>query len=98
MENVFDFIHAALPWVAVGLLLAVFAARSAKRKKAGKSKDAKPQEDYGTEGMCIGMCLGSAIGASGTVSIGIGMSLGMLIGLAIGTCIKKEDRGDSDET
>lgn len=91
MENVFDFIHAALPWVAVGLLLAVFAVRSAKRKKAGKSEDTKPQEDYGTEGMCFG----SAIGASGTVSIGIGMSLGMLIGLAIGTCIKKEDRGDS---
>ena len=95
METVFDFIHAALPWVAVGLLLAVFAVRSAKRKKADKSKDMRPQEDYGTEGMCIGMCLGSAIGASGMVSTGIAMSLGMLIGLAIGTCIKKKDRGDS---
>ena len=33
MEAVFDFIRAALPWVAMGLLLAVFAARSAGRKK-----------------------------------------------------------------
>ncbi|MDD6022961.1 MAG: hypothetical protein PUC06_01825 [Oscillospiraceae bacterium] len=95
MEHVFDFIHAALPWVAIGLLLAVFAARSAKQKKA--SKDNKPQADYGTEGMCLGMCFGSAIGASGVVNIGIGMSLGMLIGLAIGTCIKKEDREDSSK-
>lgn len=98
MENVSDFVHAALPWVAIALLLAVFSVRSAKQKKAGSSKDAKPQEDYGTVGMCIGMCLGSAIGASGTVSISIGMSLGLLIGLAIGTCIKKEDRGDSGKT
>ena len=97
MEHVFDFVHAALPWVAMGLLLAVFAARSAKQKKASKSEDAKPQEDYGTEGMCLGMCFGSAIGASGVVDIGIGLSLGMLIGLAVGTSIKKKERGDSGE-
>ena len=98
MEHVFDFIHAALPWVAIGLFLAVFAVRSAKQRKAGKSKDTKPQEDYGIIGMCIGMCLGSAVGVSGTVSIGISMCLGMAIGLAVGTCIKKEERGDSDKT
>ena len=33
MENVFDFLRAALPWIVVGLLLAVFAARSVGRKK-----------------------------------------------------------------
>lgn len=98
METIFDFIHAALPWVAVGLFLAVFAVRSAKQKKAARTEDTKPQEDYGTEGMCLGMCFGSAIGASGTVSIGISMCLGMAIGLAIGSCIKKEDRGDSGKT
>ena len=32
MENVLDFLRAAMPWVAMGLLLAVFAARSAKKK------------------------------------------------------------------
>ena len=92
MEDVFDFVHSALPWIAVGLLLAVFFARS-----AGKKKKEEQTSDYGTEGMCLGMCLGSAIGASGAVSIGIGLSLGMLIGLAIGTCIQKENRGEDND-
>ena len=51
MKAVFDFLRAALPWVAMGLLLAVFAARSAGRKKKEKESD-----NYGTEGMCLGMC------------------------------------------
>ena len=50
MEAVFDFIRAALPWIAVGLLLAVFFARSAKKKKKEEQSD-----DYGTEGMCLGI-------------------------------------------
>ena len=58
MENIFDFIQAALPWVAMGLLLAIFSVRSA----AVKRKDDNKCDDYGTEGMCLGMCLGTAIG------------------------------------
>ena len=50
MKAVFDFFRAALPWVVMGLLLAVFAARSAGRKKKEKESD-----NYGTEGMCLGM-------------------------------------------
>ncbi|MDY4754101.1 MAG: hypothetical protein SO355_01985 [Candidatus Faecousia sp.] len=93
MEAVFDFLRAALPWIAVGLLLAVFAARSARKKK-----DEEPQDDYGTEGMCLGMCFGTAIGTSIGNNTGIGITLGMLVGLAIGTCIKKETQGeDNDE-
>lgn len=92
MENIFVFIHAALPWIAIGLLLAVFFTRMACRKKGREAYG-----DYGAEGMCLGMCLGSAIGVSGTVSVGLGMSLGMLIGLAVGTCIRKEDRSKSDD-
>ena len=30
MEAVLDFLHAALPWISIGLLLAVFFARSAR--------------------------------------------------------------------
>lgn len=94
MEAVFDFLRAALPWIAVGLLLAVFFARS-----AGKKKKEEQTDNYGTEGMCLGMCLGTAIGTSLGNNTGIGISLGMLIGLAIGTCIRKEDSGESnDET
>ena len=92
MKEVFDFLRAALPWIAIGLLLAVFFARS-----VGKKKKEKQSDDYGTEGMCLGMCFGTAIGTS-LGNTGIGISLGMLIGLAIGSCIKKEAQGaDNDE-
>ena len=91
MENVFDFLRAAMPWVAMGLLLAVFAARSAVRKKKEKEID-----NYGTEGMCLGMCLGTAIGTALGNNTGIGIALGMLLGLAAGTCIKKEGQ-DNDQ-
>lgn len=85
MEPVFDFLRAALPWIAVGLALAVLCARG-----AGKARKKEPASDYGTEGMCLGMCLGTAIGTAFGNHTGLGISLGMLIGLAIGTCIKKE--------
>ncbi|MGM9548444.1 MAG: hypothetical protein ACI3V5_01160 [Faecousia sp.] len=91
MEAVFDFLLAALPWIAVGLLLAVLCARGARKKKKEEQTS-----DYGTEGMCLGMCLGTAIGSSLGNNTGIGISLGMLIGLAIGTCIKKEEQ-DNDQ-
>lgn len=86
MENVLDFFRAAMPWVAMGLLLAVFAARSAKKKT-----DEDQTDNYGTEGMCLGMCFGTAIGTSLGNHTGIGICLGMLLGLAIGSGIKKED-------
>ena len=43
MENIFDFMSAALPWIAMGLLLAVFFARAAHRKKEKEKK-----EDHGS--------------------------------------------------
>ena len=86
MDNVLDFLRAAMPWVAMGLLLAVFAARSAKKKT-----DEDQTDNYGTEGMCLGMCFGTAIGTSLGNHTGIGICLGMLLGLAIGSGIKKED-------
>ena len=92
MENVFDFLRAALPWVAIGLLLAVFAARSAGRKKKEKEID-----NYGTEGMCLGMCFGTAIGTALGNNTGIGISLGMLLGLAVGSSIKKEGQDDDEK-
>ena len=87
MKDLFDFIHAALPWIAIGLLLAVFFARH-----AGKKKKEDKCDDYGTEGMCLGMCMGSALGASGVVDIGLRTSLGMLIGLVIGAFFLKAEK------
>lgn len=96
MENILDFIKAALPWIAMGLLLAIFSAKSAAKKRKNENKETK--DDYGIEGMCIGMCMGTAIGSSLGNNTGIGISLGMLIGLAIGTCLKKEEQDkDKDE-
>lgn len=92
MEAVFDFLRAALPWVAIGLLLAVFAAKSAKKKK-----DEQPQDDYGTEGMCLGMCFGTAIGTSLGNNTGIGITLGMLIGLFLGSSFKKEGKNNDQK-
>lgn len=86
MQNILDFIRAALPWVAVGLLAVILGV-----KHAGREKKEKPQEDYGAEGMCIGMCLGMAISSVfGSENMGIGSSLGMLIGLAVGSSRKKQ--------
>lgn len=94
MENVFDFVQAALPWIATGLLLALLFARSSARKRNNsKKKDNEDKSDnYGTEGMCLGMCLGTALGSTFGNNTGIGISLGMLIGLMIGTCFKKRER------
>ena len=92
MEVIIDFIRAALPWVAMGLLLAVFAARGVGRKKREKEI-----HNYGTEGMCLGMCFGTAIGTALGNNTGIGISLGMLLGLAIGSSIKKEEQNNDEK-
>lgn len=87
MEVIFDFLRAALPWIAVGLLLAVFCARSTGKRKKGEQAD-----NYSTEGMCLGMCFGTAIGSSLGNNTGLGITLGMLIGLFVGSCMKKPRR------
>ena len=94
MENFFAFAKAALPWVAMGLLIAVFCARGAGKKKSGKEEKT---ENYGTEGMCLGMCFGTAIGTALGNNTGLGISLGMLIGLAVGSAIEKKERDDYDD-
>ena len=96
MDKVIEFVMAALPWIAVGLLLAVFAARSAGSKKKAKQSGEKQNGDYGTEGMCLGMCFGTAIGTALGNNTGLGISLGMLIGLAIGSAIEKKAQDDGD--
>ena len=95
MKDMIDFLSAALPWLCIGLLLAILFARSARKKKSDETK-----ENYATEGMALGMCFGTAIGTAIGTSIGnntgIGMSLGMLLGLAIGSGIEKKEN-DNDE-
>lgn len=89
-DNIKDFIYAALPWIAIGLFLAIFFAR---KKMTGNKKaednSTDNHTDYTAEGMSIGMCFGAAIGAANVINIGTAMCLGMLIGLIIGMQIKK---------
>lgn len=92
MDSVFDFLKAAMPWIVIGLTLAVFLAKHTD----GETKEEKGG-NYEAEGMSIGMCLGVALGAALGGNTGIGISLGMLIGLTIGTCIPKKDSGGDDE-
>ncbi len=86
MKNVMDFLSAALPWICIGLLLAIFFAQSERRKK-------DKSENYGTEGLALGMCFGVAIGTSLDGNTGIGLTLGMLAGFVIGSLIEKKREG-----
>lgn len=87
-DNIKEFIYTALPWIAIGLFLAIF---FVKEKLTGNTKESTEDDsaDYSTMGMSIGMCFGTAIGAAHIINIGTAMCLGMLIGLIIGMQIKK---------
>ena len=86
MKSFVEFMGAASPWIAMGLLLAVFFARS-----AGSRKDKDKREDYGTEGIALGMCLGTALATALCFNVGLGMMAGMLLGLAVGSAKEKEN-------
>ena len=77
-----EFMMAALPWICIGIAIALFAANHGAAKKA-KDSD-KESGNYMTERMCLGMCVGTALG-------GNGLSYVMLVGLVIGMCIKKPE-------
>lgn len=89
MKNVMDFLSAALPWLSIGLLLAIFFAQNARSQKDKK-------ENFGTEGLALGMCFGTAIGTS-LGNTGIGLTLGMLAGLVIGSSIEKKKTDGEEE-
>ena len=91
-----EFISAALPWVAIGLAIAIILTNAVKRTKSRDennedqaAKDQKSAENHMTDGLCIGMCMGVALGSTGIIDLATGISLGMLLGLAVGMCIKK---------
>ena len=78
-----EVILAALPFVVIGLCVAVIA-------KNNNIK--KGEKTYITEGMCLGMCFGALIGCMFKNYIGIFLSLGMLVGETIGCFIKKNEK------
>ncbi len=84
MRDIFEFLNAALPWIAMGLLLAIFFVSVTRRKK-----DKNRNEDYASEGMSIGMCFGVAVSTALHVNIGLGIMIGMVLGYIIGSIIEK---------
>ena len=89
MENTFAFMSAALPWIAMGLLLAIFFARAANGKKKEEKTD-----DYGSEGVALGLCFGVALSTAVHFNIGLGMMAGMVLGLLVGSGIEKKNDND----
>lgn len=83
-----DFLLAALPWLAIGLCLAIFFARNANNEKTDKREN-KNVDNFGSEGMSVGMCIGVALGTLFKGGVGVGISAGMLLGLSIGSAIPK---------
>ena len=90
MENLFVFLGAAMPWIAMGLLLAIFFARAAHMKKKDEKK-----EDHGSEGMALGMCFGVALSTALHINVGLGLMAGMVLGLLVGSEIKKKSDNDN---
>ena len=86
MDKTCEFLSAALPWIAMGLLLAIFFARAAHGKKEKEKK-----EDYGSEGMALGMCFGVALSTALHINVSLGLMAGMVLGLLVGSGIKKKD-------
>lgn len=74
-----DFILAALPFLIIGICLAIIFANYKEEKKT-----------YCSEGMAIGMCFGVAIASFLDINLGLGISIGMLIGEAIGITKEKK--------
>ena len=95
MEKTYEFLSAALPWIAMGLLLAIFFARAAQMKKKDEKK-----EDHGSEGMALGMCFGVALSTALHINISLGLMAGMVLGLLVGSGIEKKsdhDKGGKTE-
>ncbi len=77
-----EFIKEVLPFVLIGISLALFAVSYSKKHKA---KEAKDEWDYSAMGPLFGVAIGIAVG---TVNESIGAGLGAGIGMLIGTIIE----------
>lgn len=80
-----EFVKKALPFIIVGVCLAIMAVNH------NKSKSEENVDNYMMGGMCFGMCLGVSFSQVINVNMGIGISIGMLIGETIGFLIKKKE-------
>lgn len=96
-----DFLLAALPWVIMGIAIAVIAANFSRIKRKPNTKEQENSveanspntengENYMSVGMCLGMCVGTVFSSTGMIPLSYGISFGMLIGMVAGMRIQKK--------
>ena len=96
MCSISDFIYAALPWIAIGISIALITVNFKKKKKDEK------ESDYVTTGICLGMCFGVAIGSSLTDTFGesaltYGICFGMLFGVVTGSFMSRNRKKSNEQ-
>ena len=74
-----DFAFAALPFIIIGICIAIICVNSKNNEKT-----------YMSEGLAIGMCFGVAVASALHINFGLEVSIGMLIGEAVGISMKKK--------
>lgn len=93
MTEFLEFLKAALPWVLIGLALALYVAAMARQAQMRKS-GTKFTENRISEGVCFGLCVGIAMGTSDVLDLPLAIGIGALLGELIGMCIKKPVEGE----
>ena len=97
----FDFIFTALPWIALGITVAVVVAYESNKKKGKYQSNEKVdsivkektdkksgEENYATLGMLFGMAFGTAIGSSFIDTYGTtALTYGICFGMLIGALL-----------
>ena len=81
-----DFFSAALPFVAIGVTLALLAANYQRERSS-----------FITEGMCLGLALGAGLAGVLRMELGLAMSLGLLLGAAFGQLVPKKQKTNAGE-
>lgn len=89
-----DFIIAALPWIAIGIAIALVVTNFRSNENTEKSKK-HIKDDHISIGMCLGMCMGTAIGSAltgtfGEIALTYGICFGMLIGVIAGLFMRRK--------
>lgn len=84
-----DFVMAALPWVCLGLSIALWAAPW--HHTQPDTNGHTTTEDHRTEGLCLGACFGLLFGVNY-------ISYGMLAGTVVGMLLPKAKKNDTNNT
>ena len=76
-----EFIKSALPFVLIGVSVAIFAAGYSKKHK---EETAENEKDFSAMGPLLGVAVGIAVGtANESIGSGLGAGIGMFIGTVI---------------